>query len=236
MSATKNITAPHVFVAISEVMAKLAAVGISKDRRNQQQNYSFRGIDDVYNTLCQFLSEAKLLILPRAKSRVCSERETKSGGTWSCVVLEVDFDLISAVDGSKHTITQFGEGMDSADKATNKASSAAYKYACIQAFCIPVEGLTEDADSTTPPQTAAKQDDKPSAKPPEKPQQQKPEVKPLSKEQQTSFIKNIKERGWTLQDFGDYVVKHGQVNSATLSAAVEHFKQQKPGAKQSEQN
>ena len=35
--------------------------------------------------------------------------------------------------------------MDSGDKATNKAMSAAYKYAMFQTFCIPVEG-TPDAD------------------------------------------------------------------------------------------
>ena len=38
--------------------------------------------------------------------------------------------------------------MDSADKATNKAMSAAYKYACLQTFCIPTEG-DNDADATT---------------------------------------------------------------------------------------
>jgi len=30
-----------------------------------------------------------------------------------------------------------GEGMDSSDKATNKANSAAYKYAMFELFCIP---------------------------------------------------------------------------------------------------
>ena len=39
--------------------------------------------------------------------------------------------------------------MDSADKSTNKAMSAAYKYAAFQTFCIPVEG-TPDADADTP--------------------------------------------------------------------------------------
>jgi hypothetical protein len=35
--------------------------------------------------------------------------------------------------------------MDSSDKSTNKAMSAAYKYVAFQAFAIPVEG-TPDAD------------------------------------------------------------------------------------------
>ncbi|MNL27930.1 hypothetical protein D3C87_1495520 [compost metagenome] len=38
--------------------------------------------------------------------------------------------------------------MDSADKSSNKAMSAAYKYAMIQAFCIPTEG-DNDADAHT---------------------------------------------------------------------------------------
>lgn len=42
----------------------------------------------------------------------------------------------------------FGEAMDSADKATNKAMSAAYKYAALMAFAIPTEG-DNDADATT---------------------------------------------------------------------------------------
>jgi hypothetical protein len=39
--------------------------------------------------------------------------------------------------------------MDSGDKATNKAMSAAFKYAAFQAFCIPTEG-DNDADAHTP--------------------------------------------------------------------------------------
>jgi len=38
--------------------------------------------------------------------------------------------------------------MDSGDKATNKAMSAAYKYALMQTFAIPTEG-DNDADATT---------------------------------------------------------------------------------------
>jgi hypothetical protein len=42
----------------------------------------------------------------------------------------------------------FGEAMDSGDKATNKAMSAAYKYMAMQEFCIPTEG-DNDADAAT---------------------------------------------------------------------------------------
>lgn len=139
---------PKVYAAIAAVMGKLAKEGIAKNRNNNQQGYKFRGIDDVYNALAPYLSESKLLILPRVLSREVTERQTQKGGTLFYVVLDVEFDLVSGEDGSKHTIKVVGEAMDSADKATNKAMSAAYKYACMEAFCIPTEG-DNDADATT---------------------------------------------------------------------------------------
>ena len=33
--------------------------------------------------------------------------------------------------------------MDSGDKATNKAMSIAFKYACFQVFCIPTEEMVD---------------------------------------------------------------------------------------------
>lgn len=146
--STAHAATPHVYTAITAVMAHLAEVGISKDRKNEQQGYKFRGIDDVYNALAGTLSKNHLCILPRVKSREVVERQTARGGSLFYVTLDVDFDFVSAMDGSTHVVSVSGEAMDSADKATNKAMSAAYKYACLQAFCIPTEG-DNDADATT---------------------------------------------------------------------------------------
>lgn len=138
----------NVYKAINAVQRDLAKVGITKNRKNLQQNYSFRGIDEVFNTLSPLLAEHELCILPRMISRTCEERATKSGGTMNYVTVEAEFDFVSAMDGSTHIVRTFGEAMDSADKATNKAMSAAYKYAAFQAFAIPTEG-DNDADATT---------------------------------------------------------------------------------------
>jgi hypothetical protein len=137
-----------VYQAIASVMADMAKDGISKDRKNQQQGYAFRGIDDFYNALSPLLAKHGLCILPRVLSRESTERQTKSGGALFYTVVDVEFDMVAAEDGSKHTIRTYGEAMDSADKSTNKALSAAYKYAAMQAFCIPTEG-DNDADRVT---------------------------------------------------------------------------------------
>lgn len=139
---------PKVYAAIASVSAAMASRGISKDRKNQSQGFVFRGIDDVYDALAPALKAASLVMLPRVTGREVAERQTQKGGTLFYVTLTVEYDLVSAEDGSKHTICVVGEAMDSGDKATNKALSAAYKYAAFQAFCIPVEG-TPDADAET---------------------------------------------------------------------------------------
>ncbi len=139
----------NVYKAINAVQAELATTGISKDRTNTQgSGYKFRGIDDVYNAIAPLLAKHGLCILPRILSRQCDERQSKSGGALFYVTVEAEFDFVAAEDGSKHTVKTFGEAMDSGDKATNKAMSAAYKYAAFQAFSIPTEG-DNDADAQT---------------------------------------------------------------------------------------
>lgn len=136
-----------VYSAISAVAKEMAATGISKDRRNQQQGFNFRGIDQVYNALAPALVNHGLLILPRITERTVTERTTQKGGVLFYVVVKAEFDFVSTEDGSIHTATTYGEAMDSGDKATNKAMSIAYKYAAFQAFCIPTEETAIDADA-----------------------------------------------------------------------------------------
>lgn len=138
-----------VYPAINAVMAGLAKEGITKSRRNTQgQGFNFRGIDDVLNALSGLLVEHKLLMLPRVLNRTGEVRQSSGNKPIFVAFCEVEFDLVSAEDGSAHVIRTIGEAMDMSDKASNKAMSAAYKYAAIQAFCIPTEG-DNDADAHT---------------------------------------------------------------------------------------
>ena len=151
----------EVYNAIAAVQSEMAQVGISKGRKNQQQGYAFRGIDDVYAALSPVLAKNGLCIIPRVIERVEVERKTAKGGLALYVTVHAEFDFVSAKDGSKHTAATYGEAMDTADKATNKAMSAAYKYAAFMTFAITTEG-DNDADATThevvPPTAAPKAD------------------------------------------------------------------------------
>ncbi|TAK97769.1 MAG: single-stranded DNA-binding protein [Rhodospirillaceae bacterium] len=138
----------NVYQCINAVQAELAKTGIGKDRKTTGGTiYSFRGIDDIYNALSQLMAKHGLCIIPVLKERNVIERQSKGGGALFYTTVTMDYQLVSAHDSSSVTMTIAGEAMDSSDKATNKALSAAYKYACLQIFCIPVKGETVDSEN-----------------------------------------------------------------------------------------
>lgn len=138
-----------VYKAINAVQAELSKIGITKDGTNTQgKGYKFRGIDQVYNTLSPLLSKHGLCILPRVIKSTQAERTSSNGNALIYSYVTMEFDLVCADDGSKHTVCTVGEAFDSGDKSMNKAMSAAYKYAAFQTFAIPTEG-DNDADAYT---------------------------------------------------------------------------------------
>lgn len=136
-----------VHLAIHAILEHFAGNGIPKDSKNQQQGYTFRGIEAVQEHLAPLLAKHKLLIIPSDKSHQVSECPSKGGGTIFKTLITVEYTFMSVEDGSTHVVESFGESMDSGDKATNKAKSVAYKTMAFHVFCIPVNA--PDADNQT---------------------------------------------------------------------------------------
>lgn len=144
-----------IYEAISNVMAEIGAIG--KEKKNQQQGFMYRGIDDVMNALQPALVKHKVFITPEVLSEQREERASKNGGVMFSVRLEISYRFYT-VDGSFIETKVIGEAMDSGDKATNKAMSIGYKYACFQVFCIPTEEMKDpDAEIHEPTPKNAKQ-------------------------------------------------------------------------------
>lgn len=148
-----------VYQAINAVQADIGKDGIAKGRMAQGfgAGYAFRGIDDVYAALSPLLAKHGLVIIPRCLERIESQRSSGNNKILYFVAVKMEFDFISAEDGSKHTACTYGEAMDSGDKATNKAMSIAYKYACFQTFAIPTEGDNDPDATVHEPAPARKQ-------------------------------------------------------------------------------
>jgi hypothetical protein len=112
-------------------------VPISKDRKNQAQGYSFRGIDDVYNSLQPILAKHGVFMTSQILEERSEERARSEGKiALFSRLLKIRYSLI-AEDGSSIATEVVGEGMDQGDKAAAKAMSIAQKYALFQMFLIP---------------------------------------------------------------------------------------------------
>lgn len=118
------------------IMKEIGSIG--KDRKNTQQNYSFRGIDDVYNAVNASLAKNGVFCVPEVLTERREERQTKNGGNLIYTVLSIRYTFFAS-DGSSVSAVMVGEAMDSGDKSANKAMSTAQKYAFFQIFCIPTE-------------------------------------------------------------------------------------------------
>lgn len=127
----------EIYALIPKVMAEIGHIG--KSRSNAQQGYKFRGIDDVYNAIQPALIKHGVFIIPSITKHTREERQTKTGGTLIYTILEVEHRFC-APDGSSIKAVTIGEAMDSGDKSSNKAMSAAMKYACLEVFAVPTEG------------------------------------------------------------------------------------------------
>ena len=135
-----------IYKAIIGVMKSINAIG--KDRKNQQQNFTYRGIDDVMNELHGALSDNGVFVVPEVLNEERSTGKSKSGGELYYTRLKIRFTFYAG-DGSSVSAVVIGEAMDSGDKASNKALSIGLKYAMLQVFCIPTED-EKDPDAQSP--------------------------------------------------------------------------------------
>lgn len=135
--------APAIYPAMIAVLRDVEAVG--KERNNQAQNYRFRSIDDILNAIHPSLSKAGIFLAPEVQERQIERVEGREPGKGSWHVHLTVRHRFYACDGSHVDVTTIGSAMDSGDKASNKAMSAALKYALIEAFAIPLED-TDDGD------------------------------------------------------------------------------------------
>lgn len=132
-----------IYEAINAVMADVGAIG--KTSKNTTQGFMFRGIDAVMNAINPALIKHKVFVVPEILEQTREERTNAKGTTLIYSIVKVKYKFYTT-DGSHVDAVVIGEGMDTGDKATNKAMSIAFKYACFQVFCIPTEEMV-DPDS-----------------------------------------------------------------------------------------
>lgn len=139
-------TTPQIFGRIAALMADVPA--IAKSQRNKEQNYQFRGIDTIYNSLHDLMTKHGIFTTSEILETLRNEWASKSGSKLIEFALRVRWTFW-APDGSYVHSETMGQSMDSGDKAANKAMTMSHKTALLQIFMIPT-AETPDADANTP--------------------------------------------------------------------------------------
>ena len=139
-------TTMNIYQSITKIISEIPAIG--KDKVNKTQGFKYRGIDDVMNAIQPLLAKYKVFIAPEVLEQTREERQSSKGGTLIYSICKIRYTFY-AEDGTFITAITIGEGMDSGDKATNKAMAIAMKYALFQVFCIPTDEM-KDPDAESP--------------------------------------------------------------------------------------
>ena len=133
-----------IYQAIGDIIGELG--GIGKGGFNKDQGYKFRGIDDVLKEVHPLLGKHGVFFAPTVLERIYEERISKQGSVGHVAHLHVQYTVYGP-SGDSVQISTWGEGLDYSDKSTNKAMTAAFKYALFELFAI--ADPTEDGDTET---------------------------------------------------------------------------------------
>lgn len=141
---------PTVDEAWSDAMDELRAV--AKTDYNQQQQFSFRGVDAVVNASGPVFRAHRVKVIPKkVKSITSTEYETRGRGDRPGTrMVNKEVVMVYQVRGPRgdhFTGEAAGEAADAGDKALSKAQSVAYRVFLLQALNLPTHERDPDADA-----------------------------------------------------------------------------------------
>lgn len=128
---------------IIKVMSDVRKVG--KDGVNGSQNYKFRGIDAVMNAVGPQFRQHGLVVFPNVLTREVEHGTTAKGGHMVAVRLRVEYTFINQHGSTLKSIVE-SEANDTADKATAKAMSVAFRTVLLQVLALPTDEVDPDAE------------------------------------------------------------------------------------------
>lgn len=143
---------PTLFELIPAVMTGIGA--IAKDLENKNMNFKYRGIDQVIDAIHGPLVAARIILTQNDIYERNEWRQSKSGGDIQFATVMIRYTMWGP-GGDSMSSQVSGNGMDSGNKALNKARSDAFKYWIFHTFAVRFEALPDgDADGSVETESA----------------------------------------------------------------------------------
>jgi hypothetical protein len=86
---------------------------IAKNKSNSQQNYKYRGVEDIYAVVNPMLIANKVLLIPEILHHDIKEFTSSKGSLLFRAIVTMKYTFKSVEDGSFIETIMTGEGMDS---------------------------------------------------------------------------------------------------------------------------
>jgi hypothetical protein len=135
---------PNVREALLNAMEDIGVV--QKNETNDEQRFSFRGIDAVINAVSPAFRKHRILITQDLANVDYVVVETVAGSFQNATRVVVRYTF-TGPDGDSVTACVPGEAYDSGDKATSKAMSVALRTALLQTLMLPTDERDPDAST-----------------------------------------------------------------------------------------
>ncbi|ALF00369.1 ssDNA binding protein, ERF family [Mycobacterium phage Archie] len=135
---------PTVFEAWNRVMRDVQF--LSKNSRNEQQRFNFRGIDAVMNAVGPVLREHGVIVVPTGVEHEAERYLSKSGAQMCNRTAAMTYRVYGPA-GDYFDGTAVGEAADSGDKSMTKAESVALRTFLLQSLMLPTDDPDPDASS-----------------------------------------------------------------------------------------
>lgn len=135
--------------AMCEVMSRVSYV--QKDKQMMGGgSYKYVSVEAVIDSLRPAMVDVGLILLPVAVEPLTIESfEGKNGGRMNRTQVKYTFAMLHGESGEQMPVVVIGEAIDVGDKSSNKAMTAARKYALIMAFNIETGIDPDDTPSTS---------------------------------------------------------------------------------------
>lgn len=132
--------------ALAAVMADVGAIG--KERRIEQgpAKYAYRGIEDMLSKIQPAFVRHGVVCYPQVITADYRDGTTRNGGSTREATMHVRFVFVGP-NGDSIEVVTVGEAVDTSDKCSNKAMTAAYKYALLLTLAIPTELDDQDSEA-----------------------------------------------------------------------------------------
>jgi len=146
-----DAAAPNIVRCMAAVMGSVGAVPKGHKMEAGPAKYRYRSIEDVVPAVHAALVEHGVVVVPRViESRFDEIDRGPNKSRMYRTLLTVEHVFYGPAGDSVAAIT-VGEAMDTSDKSSNKAMTAALKYALIEALMIPLESAPDpDHDRPDP--------------------------------------------------------------------------------------